>query len=130
MIVGDRSDPSDLQVLQDALQSLGHLAISSECDLESKLGSEFYDTAVVDAGAVAKPEDVIRRILSVQPHVRVVVITASPHWKIARAVFRAGATDYLRKSQNVQEVRATFARMLEQPIQAARDDREVESDKD
>ena len=130
LVVGDRSDRSDLQVLQDALHTLGHLAVSSECDLEGELENRSYDTAVVDAGAVAKPEDVIRRILSVQPHVKIVVITASPHWKIARAVFRAGATDYLRKSQNIQEVRATFAQMLDQSIQAPRGDREVESEKD
>lgn len=122
LIVGDTSDPSGLQVLQDALHELGQLAISSECDLKSHLEKESYDTAVVDAGAVSDPEDVVRKIHGVQPHAQVVVITASPHWKIARAVFRAGATDYLRKSRNSQEIRASFAQMLNLPIQAAHGD--------
>jgi DNA-binding NtrC family response regulator len=116
LIVGDVSDLSGLQALQDALSALGHTIIASEGNLESHLEEESYAAAVVDAGAVSDPEDLVRKILSVHPHAQVVVITASPHWKIARAVFRAGATDYLRKSQNVQEIRAAFAQMLNLPV--------------
>jgi FixJ family two-component response regulator len=43
----------------------------------------------------------------------VVVITATPHWRIARALFRAGAADYVRKSQNRQEIRENVLHLLE-----------------
>lgn len=116
LIVGDASDSSGLQVVQAALHELGHLVICSESDLAGHLENQSYDAAVVDAGAVSDPASIIRKIHEAQPHVQVVVITASPHWKIARGVFRAGATDYLRKSKNGKELRTVFAEMLGSPI--------------
>lgn len=130
LIVGDASDPSGLQILRDALHTLGHTVVASERNLESRLSAETYSTAVVDAGAVSDLEGIVQEILSVQPQAQVVVITASPHWKIARAVFRAGATDYVRKSQNSQEIRAMFAQMLDLPLQADSSDKELETRND
>lgn len=117
LIVGDASDSSGLQVLEAALHELGHMVICSEGDLGSHLKDRSYDAAVVDAGAVSDPEGTIRTIHGVQPNVQIVVITASPHWKIARGVFRAGATDYLRKSKNSRELRTVFVEMLGSPLQ-------------
>ena len=112
LIVGDASDPHGLQVLQDALSTLGNIVTAPEGELTNLLQGWSYDVAIVDAGAVTDAEDLVTKILKAQPSTRVVVITALPHWKIARAVFRAGATDYLRKSQNSQETRAVFAQLL------------------
>jgi len=128
LIVGDASDPSGLQVLQDALSTLGNIVIASEYELTTRLQKESYDMAIVDAGAVSDAENLVTEILRVQPDTGVVVITASPHWKIARAVFRAGATDYLRKSQNSQETRAVFAQLLGLPVRSTHSNNRTDKD--
>jgi DNA-binding NarL/FixJ family response regulator len=67
----------------------------------------------VDAGAVTSAPRVISQIRALDPDTRVVVVSASLHWKIARAVFRAGATDYLYKSLNKEEILTGFRAILE-----------------
>lgn len=47
---------------------------------------------------------------------RIVVLTASPTWKRARAVFEAGAMDYLPKTLTMMEMREAFQQSLNKPL--------------
>ena len=81
--------------------------------MAGNLQQQPYDVVLVDAGAVTNAPEVVSQIHIQSPDTRVVVVTVSPHWKIARAVLLAGATDYLYKSLNEEEILTTFRSLLE-----------------
>jgi hypothetical protein len=55
-----------------------------------------YELVVLDSGAISKPKTTVQMILSSNPLARIVVVSSSPHWKQAREVLLAGATDYVK----------------------------------
>jgi DNA-binding NarL/FixJ family response regulator len=113
LIVGDSSDEYSSETLREALTTLGSVHILSEDEMIHHLKERSYNVVIVDAGAVADAAVAVSQIRSLRPNIRVVVITASPHWKVARAVLAAGATDYLRKSWNTLDILASFSKALE-----------------
>jgi DNA-binding NtrC family response regulator len=113
LLVSDSAGDHGNQVLRDALAALGYLQSTTEGDMESCLQGRTYDVVIVDAGAVASAPDVVCRVHSLDPGTKVVVITASPHWKIAKAVIQAGAADYLSKPLDKEQILASFRTMLE-----------------
>jgi DNA-binding NtrC family response regulator len=115
LIVGDLSDDYSMQVLQKALDALGPVEVASKNDALRQLQETQYAAVIVDAGAVSDAAALVFKIRESNPNIKVAVITATPHWRVARAVFRAGAADYLRKSQDIQEIRTTFRKLLEEP---------------
>ena len=114
LLISDAADDHWNQVLREALAVLGPLQIVSEREAAAFLQVHAYDTVIVDAGAVSSaPKELIRQIRELHPGARVVVVTASPHWKIAKAVIRAGAADYVEKTLNREEILASFGKTLE-----------------
>jgi DNA-binding NarL/FixJ family response regulator len=101
------------QALRGALVALGSLQVVSEGEMAGLLEQQTYDIVIVDAGAVTNAPEVVSQIHVLRPDTRVVVATVSPHWKIARAVLLAGATDYLYKSLNKEDILTTFQALLE-----------------
>jgi DNA-binding NarL/FixJ family response regulator len=108
LLVSDSPDDYGNQVLQEALGTLGSVQVVPERDLGSLLQQQTYTVVVVDAGAVKNAPQVVAQVRSLAPNAQVVIVTASPHWKIARAAFLAGARDYVYKSQNEAEILACF----------------------
>ena len=91
------------EVLEEALASLGTLQVVEEDAIKLvPLGA--YDLIIIDATAVAHVPLLVARIRAQQPDVRVIVATASPTWTRAREAFQAGATDYVRKSFDREEI--------------------------
>ena len=101
------------QVLQEALSALGSLQLVSEEGMIPLLHGQAYEVVIVDAGAVKSAPETVSQVRDLDPSSRVVVLTSSPHWKIARAVFRAGATDYLLKSLDRAEILMNFRAVLD-----------------
>jgi DNA-binding NarL/FixJ family response regulator len=115
LLISDAADDHWNQVLRESLAVLGPLQIVSEKEAAAFLQMHVYDIVIVDAGAVSSaPKELIRQIHELRPGARVVVVTASPHWKIAKAVIRAGAADYVEKMLNREEILARFGKILEQ----------------
>lgn len=115
LLISDAADDHWNRVLREALAVLGPLQIVSEGEAAALLQVHAYDTVIIDAGAVSSaPKELIRQIHQLDPGARVVVVTASPHWKIAKAVIRAGAADYIEKTLNRDEILACFGKILEQ----------------
>ena len=102
------------RVLAEALSTLGSLQFAGEQKLVFLLREQAYDVVIVDAGAVTSAPDVVSQVRSLNLNAKVVVVTSSPHWKIARAVFRAGATDYLLKSLDRAEILTDFQVVLDE----------------
>ena len=114
LLVSRSADDQWNQVLQEALTVLGPVQVASEGELNACLQERIYDAVIVDAGAVSSPlEELIFQIQALDSGVKIVIVTASPHWKIAKAVIRAGAADYLEKSLNREEIISSFRAILE-----------------
>jgi len=96
------------QVLEDTVAPLGTLQVGEEEEAVELVLQQSYDIVIVDATAVKDVPLLVSRIRAQRPDARIVVATASPTWTRARAAFRAGATDYIRKSLNKDELSSAF----------------------
>jgi len=103
------------QVLQRALASLGELQIASEEQAVNMIFQNHYDVVIIDAGPVRDAVSLVSRARASRKGLRIVVVTASPTWLRAREVLLAGATDYIRKSLDEEEIQAFIKSMLELP---------------
>jgi len=112
LLVSCSADEHGNRVLVDALAVLGSLQVTSEGEVVSCLREHTYDVVVVDAGAVTRAPDVVSLIRQVDARAQVVVVTAAPHWKIARAVFQAGAIEYMSKYMGKNEMVKRFRQLL------------------
>jgi DNA-binding NtrC family response regulator len=100
------------KVLEEALAPLGTLQVGEEKDAVEVVLQQSYDVVVVDATVVKDVPLLVSRIRAQQPDARIVVATASPTWRRAREAFYAGATDYIRKSLNKEEILSAFQAAL------------------
>ena len=108
LLIGVSHNDPWRQVIEEASAFLGNLQSSQEVDVFRLIHQQDYVLIVIDA---AKVEDVFLLISSIRaqrPEARVVVVTTSPTWRRAREAFRAGATDYIRKSLNKRETLAAL----------------------
>jgi DNA-binding response OmpR family regulator len=108
LLIADAKDEYGTQVLRETLTELGPVQIATEGGLDASLAERFCDVVIVDAAAVERAATIVRRIREKSPSSKVVVITASPHWRVARDVFRAGAVDYMRKPWHREEILNSF----------------------
>jgi DNA-binding NtrC family response regulator len=101
-----------LQLLQEALSPLGKLQAEEERKAIERLSAQEYDIVILDATLIDDVPLLISRIRAQRPDARVVVATASPTWTRAREAFYAGATDYVRKSLNKEEILSVIREVL------------------
>jgi two-component system, OmpR family, response regulator len=107
LLIGDNKDHWRM-VLQSALSSLGEMDVCSQHkSLEFALAKE-YDVVILDAAAVEDEQPLISQLRSRKRRLPIVVVTAAPAWKRARKVFLAGATDYILKSYDKEELLAAL----------------------
>lgn len=100
------------EVLTEALIPLGLLDITTEAQLFSQVNLSTYDLILLDSAAVTDVPSLVTTIRCRYPDARIVVVTASPTWRRARAAFKAGVIDYIRKSLDQAEIRATLQSAL------------------
>jgi DNA-binding NtrC family response regulator len=97
---------------QEVLQaSLGKLDVMERKALDSHALN--YKLYVIDATYVQDASNTVRLIRSKDPKARVLVVTSSPTWKIARDVLKAGAVDYVKKSLNKEAVDIIIQKAME-----------------
>ena len=102
-------------VVAEVLSSIGRLdSVQQEMGVK-RVKEMSYDLVIIDATTVQNTDLLIRRILAQQPQTRVVVVTASPTWQLARASFLAGAIDYILKSPNKDEMMMAIKNALSKP---------------
>jgi DNA-binding NtrC family response regulator len=82
------------------------------CLRQRSRSGDGYAIVVVDAGTTADVPAFVQDVLAIAPHSRVVVVTAAPDWRAARASLTAGASDYLSKSLDRQQTLAAFRKIL------------------
>lgn len=108
LVVGDPSDEYGMQMLCEMLSELGVVRVGGKDELIECLEAHAYDAVILDAGAVSPAATAVTEILRQSPSTEVYVITASPHWRVARDVLRAGATDYMPKSRLGEDLIASL----------------------
>jgi PAS domain S-box-containing protein len=116
LLIGDSLDRHWRDILEEILSPLGHLEIVGEQMAVESLSERSRRAVIIDAGAVDNFALLTSRLRTHYPDARIIVVTASPSWKFAREAFRAGATDYLRKSVNRQELSLTLEQALAKPL--------------
>ncbi|HBY93817.1 MAG: response regulator [Ardenticatenaceae bacterium] len=106
LLIDGANDRYWLAMMAEALRPLGTLTVAAETDALQSNRLDTCDLVIVDAAAVT---DITRFLLGLRecrPTPKIIVATASPTWTRAREAFKAGATDYIRKSLDPQELRA------------------------
>lgn len=116
LLIGDSVDHYWRDILEESLTPLGHLEVASEQLAVECLSERSRRAVIIDAGAVDNFALLTSRLRTYYPDTRIIVVTASPSWKFAREAFRSGATDYLRKSVNRQELSLTLEQALAKPL--------------
>jgi DNA-binding NtrC family response regulator len=112
LLICEQKTSSWSGVLAVALAPFGHLRIASVNEALDLVRQQSQQLVIIDAACVQDAPALVTQIRAIRPGTRVVVATASPTWQRARDVFRAGATDYIRKSLSKQELQETFAGAL------------------
>lgn len=114
LLISEKMETRWPLVLEQALSSLGKLVVVSEEDASQLVAKNIYDMIIVDAGAVRDALRLVSYLRMAQPQTRIIVATASPTWQRAREVLKAGATDYIRKSQDEKKLLSDIQTVLEQ----------------
>ena len=114
MFVSDSADDLASQVLQQVLADFGPVQVGSEAQAFYCLQGQTYDLLIIDAGAVTNAPELVVQLHTANPDAKIVVFTASPHWKIAKAVIQAGATDYLSKFLTREDLSRALMQVLQE----------------
>jgi DNA-binding response OmpR family regulator len=111
------ADTDDIwaQELASILQPLGKLKIVPQQNFSTDKLSPSCQLVIIDATAVTQVNTLISEVRQSDPERRVIVMTASPSWRRARASFDAGAQDYLSKNIRSDEVLSNIKAVLERP---------------
>jgi len=104
LLISNSPDDPWIQILQEVVTSLGSLQIAGEPEAIKLASQRNYDLFVIDAAKVENIFCLVSSIKEKKPSARILVVTTSPTWRRAREAFRAGATDYIRKSMNKAEL--------------------------
>jgi DNA-binding NarL/FixJ family response regulator len=115
LIVGDSSDEYGIQRLCEMLSELGIVRVVGQEGLAEHLEEHAYEAVILDAGSVSPVAAVVAEIQNRSPSTEVYVITASPHWRVARDVLQAGATDYMPKSRLSEDLVASLRNIAQRP---------------
>jgi DNA-binding NtrC family response regulator len=113
-ILAISNDPDSrwLQALKSALEGSGSLKVASEREAWVLFGSQ-DSLIILDATSITGGLPALLEHLCLKwPDVPVVVATTSPTWQRARQAFRAGASDYIRKSLDRKAILASLDHVL------------------
>ena len=107
-----------VQLIQDTLTPLADVQLKTEKESYHLTNLNNYDLIMIDAAIESHVPQLIRHLHAKEPQARLIVMTASPTWRRAREVFRAGAIDYVRKSLDKEEILSTVQGALAKKLPA------------
>lgn len=115
LVVKEAADARMISMLEEALAPFGNLNVTKAEDMIEHI-REQYGIVMVDATGLKDVEGLVSDLRTQRPDIRIVVLTASPTWKRARAAFQAGAIDYLPKTLSKEELQEHCEKLLSKPI--------------
>jgi DNA-binding response OmpR family regulator len=98
--VNGQGDRQWVEALRQAVESLGKSFVPIDrAHLENKI--QDCELIILDAGAIGDDLGTfVKDIRTSNAQARIVVVSSAPHWKEARQILLAGATDYVRKTND------------------------------
>jgi DNA-binding NtrC family response regulator len=116
-LVCDKENLSYWKPMVGKIQTaMGPVEIVLEDQATEKGLTKKCDLVVFDVSEVANLPSLIDSIREYQPECRILIVTAAPTWKKAREALRHGATDYIRKPSNSEEMITAFRTALQAPL--------------
>lgn len=116
LLLNGSDDDFSKDLLTEVLKPLGSLEAAPASQGSISPDDEPDGLIFIDATAVERAERLVAQLRLERPERRIVVLTASPTWKRARAAFEAGAMDYLPKTLPIEELRQAFRQALQNPL--------------
>lgn len=114
LLISNTEDQHWQQTLKVALAPLGMLQICIPEEIHGIIEAHSFSLVIINASNIKNLPEMIPQIALHQPNTKIIVATASPTWKEARESFYAGASDYIRKSQDPAEIVTTAKRALQE----------------
>lgn len=106
LVVANNPASAWVEAAARALTPLGRIYLLAEREAAVAVGQRRFDLALVDTSALEQDvADLVKVLLRHQEELPVMVVTTSPTWQRARAVFLAGAMDYVRRTFDEQKLR-------------------------
>jgi DNA-binding NtrC family response regulator len=100
------------EVLEKALEPLARVQMGKEEEAIALILSQSFDAIIIDTMTVMDVPLLVSCIRAQRHDSRIIVATNSLTWTRARDAFHAGATDYIGKSLNKEEILITFQNEL------------------
>jgi DNA-binding NtrC family response regulator len=113
LVIGNPEEFPPWSTVLNALTALGKVEILPRKEAMEQIPVYHYDMVIIDATMLDSELLLLSEIRSLQPHTRLLVLTASPTWRRARDILKAGAMDYLSKSLSEKEYLNTFLEILD-----------------
>jgi DNA-binding NtrC family response regulator len=115
LVVSNKTDSAWLHTVAKAAHVLGQVQIVAEKAALAQLSAQGYDLIVLDAAETTTDvATLVTQLRDAHPNVPIIVATTSPNWQRARQAFRAGASDYVRKSLDVSRTTESLKDLLDQ----------------
>jgi DNA-binding NtrC family response regulator len=113
LLVGALKEDHWAQCVVDALSGLGSVHIAEASEVLEWLKLYRCALAIVDESSVPDAVDLVSRMVSIRPDLRLVVVTPCPTWTGARETLLAGSMDYLHKSPDERSILSTVRMLME-----------------
>jgi predicted nucleotide-binding protein len=112
LLITDTHEHSWVQTVRQAIEPLGDLVIENADPAGVQALQLRHDLIIVDARYVEDVTGMLSLIRAKRTDAKIVVATASPSWRRARAALLAGATDYISRTINAADLRSRFESIL------------------
>jgi DNA-binding response OmpR family regulator len=101
LFINGQTDRNWINSLKKAVDSLGYSLKTVDHKRLPKI-TQNYELVILDAGAIGNVDltPIILSMRKSEPNARIVVVSSAPYWKEATETLLAGATDYIRKSDD------------------------------
>lgn len=108
LLVTNRPNSLWIIRIRQALRRLGLITLTMETEVGTTVEPANYCCLIVDTSGLVDIARVARSLKTQWAQTPLVIVTASPTWKRTREAFLAGASDYIRKSDDTETLREYF----------------------
>lgn len=112
-IISNVVDSQWLQTIKPHLCGLGKLIVVTEEIVRAKHGRLSTNVIIIDSSSVPNAAELVRYLVLQDQGTPKIVVTASPTWRRARDIFKAGAQDYLKQTDTERLLRICYKAVQE-----------------
>lgn len=83
---------------------IGPVRVAKDKKLTRQILAQSYDFVLINISDLRHLQDLIPRVHNKLPESQIIIVTSAPTWKHTREYMRLGATNLVRKSQDLDEL--------------------------